>query len=466
MTQVFYYRIMFLDLDKKDRGKVAAIDDSTRSVTYGDICDFSQEFAKHLPERSLIFLLAENRIGSLLGYTAALSNRIVPLVISANTEEGLYNHLYELYQPEYLWMPESKAEGREIIFSAWGYCLVKTGNLPTPMYEELSLLLPTSGSTGSPKLVRHSYRNIEANADNVRRLFKLDGSEKAMAILPMHYTMGLSVIASHLLVGATLLLSGRSLLDKGFWATLKEATSFTGVPYSYEILTKMRFTRMDLPNLKVITQGGGKLTEAMWNTLAQYAQDKGKQFIATYGQSECTARMAYLPAEMALDKVCSIGIAEPGGQLSIVDDNGNETFEGEAQGEMVYRGENVTLGYATCREDLLKGDENHGIMHTGDLARRDADGCYYIIGRLKRFLKIFGLRIGLDEVERMIKAEYKTDCYCKGNDEKLLVLVTEPKLVDVLPAFIEEKTHLFHQKIEIKVVNEILRNEAGKVINQ
>lgn len=457
---------MFLDLDRKERQRIAAIDDSGRSITYGDICDFSKEFAKYLPTRSLIFLLAENRIGSLLGYTAALSNRIVPLVISANTEEGLYNHLYELYQPEYLWLPESKAEGGEIIFSTWEYCLVKTGNKPTPMYEELSLLLPTSGSTGSPKLVRHSYRNIEANADNVRRLFKLDGSEKAMAILPMHYTMGLSVIASHLLAGATLLLSGRSLLDKGFWAMLKEATSFTGVPYSFEILTKMRFTRMDLPNLKVITQGGGKLTEAMWNTLAQYAQDKDKQFIATYGQSECTARMAYLPAEMALDKICSIGVAEPGGQLSIIDDNGNETFEGEAQGEMVYRGENVTLGYATCREDLLKGDENYGVMHTGDLARRDADGCYFIIGRLKRFLKIYGLRIGLDEVERMIKTEYKTDCYCKGDDEKLIVLVTDVKLQNVLPSFIEEKTHLFHQRVEVLVVKEILRNEAGKVINQ
>ena len=457
---------MFLDLDGKERQRIAAIDNSGRSVTYGDICDFSKEFAKRLPSRSLIFLLAENRIGSLLGYTAALSYRIVPLVISANTEEGLYNHLYELYQPEYLWLPESKAEGKDIIFSAWEYCLVKTGNSSTPMYEELSLLLPTSGSTGSPKLVRHSYRNIEANAENVRRLFKLDGTEKAMAILPMHYTMGLSVIASHLLAGATLLLSDRSLLDKDFWAMLKEATSFTGVPYSYEILTKMRFTRMDLPNLKVITQGGGKLTEAMWNTLAQYAKDNGKQFIATYGQSECTARMAYLPAELALDKVCSIGIAEPGGKLSIIDESDNETFEGEAQGEMVYRGENVTLGYATCREDLLKDDENHGVMHTGDLARRDADGCYFIVGRLKRFLKIYGLRIGLDEVEHMIKTEYKTDCYCKGDDQKLIILVTDAKLQDVLPSFIEEKTHLFHQRVEVQVVNAIMRNETGKVINQ
>ena len=459
---------MFLDLDKKDREKVAVIDDRGRSITYGDICDFSQEFVKHLPHRTLIFILSENKIGSLLGYTASLTNKVVPLIFSAKTEEGLYTNLRDMYKPEYIWVPDEMVEqlGYEPIFSAWDYTLVKTGYPTVPLYEELSLLLPTSGSTGSPKLVRHSYRNIEANADNVRRLFKLDGTERAMAILPMHYTMGLSVIASHLLAGSTLLLSSRSLLDKGFWAMLKDATSFTGVPYSYEIMMKMRFTRMDLPNLKVITQGGGKLSEEMFQALAQYANEQGKQFIATYGQTECTARMAYLPSEFALTKTCSIGIAEPGGQLSIVDDNGVESFEGEAQGEMVYRGENVTLGYAICREDLLKSDENHGVMHTGDLARRDADGCYFIVGRKKRFLKIFGLRIGLDEVEQMIKAEYKVECYCKGDDEKLVVMVTDSRLKEELPTFIEEKTHLFHQRVEVQVVDTILRNEAGKVIDQ
>ena len=459
---------MFLDLDKKDRNKVAVIDDSGCSITYGDICDFSEEFAKHLPYRTLIIILSENKIGSILGYTASLSNRVVPLILSAKTEENLYSNLRDIYKPEYMWVPNEMVSklNYEPLFSAWDYTLVKTGFLSVSLNENLSLLLPTSGSTGSPKLVRHSYRNIEANADNVRRLFGLTEDEKAMAILPMHYTMGLSVIASHLLTGATLLLSGRSLLDKGFWTMLKEATSFTGVPYSYDILTKMRFTRMDLPNLRIITQGGGKLTPEMWNTLAQYAQDKGKKFIATYGQSECTARMAYLPADMALTKVCSIGIAEPGGQLSIIDSEGNETYEGDATGEMVYRGENVTLGYATCQEDLMKGDENHGVMHTGDLAHRDADGCYFIVGRMKRFLKIFGLRIGLDEVENLIKSEYKIDCYCKGNDEKLIVLVTDGTVIDKIPTFIEEKTHLFHQKIEVQLVDAILRNEAGKVINQ
>ena len=153
---------MFLDLDKKDRAAVAVIDDSGQSITYGDICDFSKKFHEYLPKRALIFILSENRIGSLLGYTSALSNRIVPLILSAKTEKGLYENLRDMYKPEYLWLPNEMVEemGYETIFSDFGYTLVKTGNPAAAMYEDLSLLLPTSGSTGSPKLVRHSYRNI------------------------------------------------------------------------------------------------------------------------------------------------------------------------------------------------------------------------------------------------------------------------------------------------------------------
>ena len=462
---------MFLDIDKKNPNKIAVIDDSGTELSYGMLCEYAEELNKALPYRTLVFILAENCIGSLIGYTSFLNNRVVPLIISNNTEQSLFDHLYKTYQPEYLWMPEKRLEDFSLqrsVYSAFGYCLVKTEFTTPKLYEDLSLLLPTSGSTGSPKLVRHSYRNIEANAENVKNLFGLTEDERAMASLPMHYTMGLSVIASHLKAGATVLLCGKSLLDKGFWSMLKEqhATSFTGVPYSYELLAKLRFFRMDLPDLKIVTQGGGKLTEEMWNQLVQYAKTKDKKFIATYGQSECTARMAYLPAELAEKKVCSIGIAEPGGQLSIIDNQGEETFEGEATGEMVYRGENVTLGYAKTREDLMKGDENHGVMHTGDIAHRDADGCYFIVGRMKRFLKIFGLRIGLDEIENLIRSHFDTDCYCSGTDEKLTVKITNQKIAEEIPTFIEEKTHLFHQKVEVVLVDKILRNESGKVINQ
>ena len=461
---------MFLNIDKKDPNTLAVIDDSGERLTYGDLCDKAKEFSEALPYRTLIFILAENCNGALLGYISALSNGVVPLIISNNTEQSLFDTLYGKYQPEFLSLPTNKIAGfnlKDTLYSTNGYSLVRTGFDTPNLYEDLSLLLPTSGSTGSPKLVRHSYRNIEANAENVMNLFGLTSSERAMAALPMHYTMGLSVIASHLYAGATLLLCGKSLLDPVFWNMLRDgATSFTGVPYSFELLAKLRFFRMNLPELKIITQGGGKLTEDMWLQLSSYAINNGKRFIATYGQSECTARMAYLPAELVSTKVCSIGIAEPGGQLSIIDNDGNETFEGEATGEMVYRGENVTLGYATSKEDLLKGDENHGIMHTGDLARRDADGCYFIVGRLKRFLKIFGLRIGLDEVENLIRGKYGTDCYCSGDDEYLLVKLTNASVANEIPAFIEEKTHLFYQRVKVEIVDKILRNEAGKVINQ
>lgn len=459
---------MFLGLEKQDGERLLATDDSGRRITYGETVDFVKRFASVLPRRTLAFVLSRNSIGSLLGYVSMLSNRVVPLMLSAQTDSGLLGRLRELYCPEYLWQPKdmSVCEGGSVVFSAWDYVLVKTGHTAPVLYKDLALLLPTSGSTGSPKLVRHSYRNIEANAENVKNLFGLTADERAMAVLPMHYTMGLSVIASHLKAGATLILSGRSLLDAVFWKMLKEehATSFTGVPYSYELLMKLRFTRMNLPDLKTITQGGGKLTPAMFAALADYAAKTNKRFIATYGQSECTARMAYLPAELAQTKTCSIGFAEPGGQLSIIDDKGNETFEGEAVGEMVYRGENVTLGYATCAEDLANGDENRGVMHTGDLARRDADGCYFIVGRLKRFLKIFGLRIGLDEIENLVKAEFGADCVSSGNDQRLVVAIAKRGVSEAVVDFVEQKTNLFRKCIQVNEVESITRNEAGKVI--
>ena len=219
---------------------------------------------------------------------------------------------------------------------------------------------------------------------------------------------------------------------------------------------------MRLPDMRIITQGGGKMTEEQFRLYAEYAKNNGKRFIPTYGQTEGTSRMAYLPHPLAQSKVCSIGIAVPNGKLSVIDDNGAEIMEPEAEGEMVYEGKNVTLGYATCGEDLIKGDENHGVLHTGDMVRRDADGCYFIIGRKKRFLKIYGLRIGLDEIETLVKERFKTDCVCMGNDELLKIVITAASGDDVV-RFIEEKTGLFHQCIKVIKLETIPHAESGKV---
>lgn len=459
---------MFLDLDLKEKSSIAAIDDGGRMITYGELCAFSKEFSSAIGRRTLIFVLSENAVGSLAGYVAALSSRIVPLLLSSNIDREQLARLINIYQPEYIWLPANLAGGfdHKPVFEKYGFSLLKTENKAYPLYGDLSLLLTTSGSTGSPKLVRHSYSNVEQNARNVAAFFDLNEQERPIAILPIQYTMGLSVVTSHLYAGSSILLMKQNLTDAGFWKFIKEekASSFTGVPYSYEVLQKLRFTRMDLPYLKLITQGGGKLREELFRELAKYAERTGKKFIATYGQTEGTARMAYLPAEMAAEKTGSIGGPIPNGQLSIVDNKGNEILEREATGQMVYRGPNVTLGYAFTAEDLIKGDENQGVLFTGDIARRDADGYYYIIGRMSRFLKLFGFRISLDESEQIIRSAFGIDCVCAGNDEKLQVYITDEHKTEAVKNLISEKTGLFHQAIEVIAVPEIPKNEAGKTV--
>ena len=206
-----------------------------------------------------------------------------------------------------------------------------------------------------------------------------------------------SILNIHLMVGATILLTDHGLMQKEFWRFLKEqaATSFGGVPYTYEMLDKLRFFRMDLPALRTMTQAGGKLLPELHKKFAEYALEKDKHFVVMYGQTEATARMGYLPYEQSLKKYGSMGIAIPGGQLWLRDVNGNRITEPDVAGELVYEGPNVTLGYAQCREDLIKGDERHGILETGDMAKCDTDGYFYIVGRKKRFLKVFGNRLHL-----------------------------------------------------------------------
>jgi acyl-coenzyme A synthetase/AMP-(fatty) acid ligase len=166
------------------------------------------------------------------------------------------------------------------------------------------------------------------------------------------------------------------------------------------------------------------MPKALNQKFVDYCKSTGKRWIATYGQSQGTARMAWLPTEWAESKMGSIGRAVPNGEMFLVDGEGNEITEPNVQGEMCYRGKNVTMGYARQREDLLLGDERNGFLRTGDLAYQDEDGCFYIVGRMGRFLKLFGMRIGLDECEQIIKAKFPIECACVGNDEKMIIYVS------------------------------------------
>lgn len=460
---------MILNLDRWPGKSIAAIDAHGNSLAYGELRDFSDKVGQLMPARSLFFLLVENNVGGIAWTIGNICAKNVPLILNAHLDKELYKSLFELYQPPYVCVPEGIAEKYpyEMVATYYGYTLMKTGNEACDLNEELSHLLPTSGSTGSPKLVRHKYDNIEAAALNISTFFELTDKDRPLMVLPLYYTMGLSMVFSHFYVGATVLITNQSMTDRGFWQFIKDqrATSFTGVPYSYEILNLMRFFRMNLPDLTLLTQGGGRMPKELNLKFAEFCRDNGKKWIATYGQSECTARMAWLPPKWAIEKVGSIGIAVPNAELSLIDMDGNPITAPNTEGEMCYRGKNVTMGYACSREDLLLGDERHGFIHTGDLAYFDEDGCYYIVGRMGRFLKLFGMRVGLDECERIVKGRFPgLESACVGTDEKMLVYLTDEKLKEAVKEELVSRLKLVATSFEVRIINEIPKNEAGKVL--
>lgn len=450
--------------------KFALHDEFGNEMTYSQLNANAHVVADAVGRRCLVFALCRNEIGSVLGYTAFVNNGIVPVMINSHLEVGLLGTLLETYSPSFIWLPTDQVgefPKMESVYNAYDYTLLKTGfEKEYPLNDELALLITTSGSTGSPKLVRQSYTNLLDNAQSIAEYLKLDDTERPITTLPMNYVYGLSIINSHFLVGATLLLTDKGFMQKEFWNFFKEAeaTSFGGVPYTYEMLDKLRFYRMKLPSLRTMTQAGGKITPELHEKFAAYAAEQGKNFVVMYGAAEATSRMGYLLPEKAMEKKGSMGIPIPGGKFILIGDDGNEVKTPRTTGELVYEGKNVTLGYAEKGEDLILGDERHGRLETGDMAQFDEDGFYYIVGRKKRFLKIYGNRVNLDEIDRLIKGEFEIEVASSGVDDHLYIFVTDEKMAERVRGFVIEKTKLNPAAFKAIVIDEIPKNDSGKTL--
>lgn len=449
---------------------VALIDEYGNKLSYGLLRSKSDEIARAIDQRCMVFCLCRNEIGSILGYVSFINHNIVPVLLNAQMEDELLHKLLDLYQPQFLWVPKKQAyqfKFAEELYETYEYVLLKTGyHKVYSLYEELALLLTTSGSTGSPKFVRQSYMNVLDNAKSIKQYLELSEVERPITTLPMNYTYGLSIINSHFLAGACILVTDKGIMQKEFWEFFKteKATSFGGVPYTYEMLDHLRFYKMSLPSLRTMTQAGGKLLPELHEKFARYSEEQGKRFVVMYGQCEATARMGYLPPSDAVRKKGSMGIAIPGGKFYLIDANGNEIGEENITGELVYEGKNVTLGYAECGDDLALGDERHGILETGDMAKFDEEGFYYIVGRKKRFLKIFGNRVNLDEVDCLIKAEFDIEVASSGVDDHIYIFILEQKYVECVRKFIIRKTKLPPAAFMVIVLDEIPKSDSGKIL--
>ena len=414
---------MVFDIDKYG-SRLAIIADDGRKLTYAELGELVAAKAKSLQRGVLHFCMCKNTIESIVEYLACLEAGAPVVMLDATKDAETIENLRQIYQLGI-----------------------------TKCHPDLAVCLTTSGSTGSPKLVRLTLRNIIANAESIAQYLRIDANERPITMLPIYYSYGLSIINSHLLKGATILLTDKSYAQREFWNFLREneATSMSGVPYTWEMLRRLRFMRMDLPSVRTMTQAGGKLNAEIALEYIRWAKSVGKQFIVMYGQTEATARMSYLPWERAEEKYASIGVAIPGGTFSLAED-----------GELIYQGENVSLGYAECAEDLMKGDENYGVLHTGDMARVDEDGFYYITGRKKRFVKVWGNRCNLDQVEQLVKPITMT-CACAGVDDHITVFVTKDGLEKEIKDLLASKTGLNPIAFAVKVIDAIPVKDSGKI---
>jgi len=377
------------------------------ALTYRELARRADEIATRLGSvRRLVLVAAGNDVATVAGYLGAL--RAGHVVLLAPRDTGAIDTLTRAYAPDVI------LDGTSVV--------ERHPTTAHTLHPELALLLSTSGSTGSPKLVRLSHENLQSNAEAIATYLGIRPDDRAATTLPLHYCYGLSVLHSHLLRGAALILTCLSVADPAFWALFRRerGTTFAGVPYTFDLLDRVGFAALDLPDLRYVTQAGGRLDPERVRRYAELGRARGWDLVVMYGQTEATARMAYLPPELATTAPDAVGIPIPGGSFRLAPAAG----AGPDEGELVYRGPNVMLGYAERPDDLGRGRDIDE-LHTGDLARLGADGLYRIVGRRNRFLKLFGLRVDLERVESRL-AEHGVTAYCAGDDRVLVVAVEDP----------------------------------------
>jgi|688.fasta_scaffold13632_10 acyl-coenzyme A synthetase/AMP-(fatty) acid ligase len=285
------------------------------------------------------------------------------------------------------------------------------------------IYLPTSGSTGSAKMVRLPVSAISANAKSISKALGITNSQIAPLNLPLFYSYGVSILNSHLVEGACLALPGQNFMEAEFWKRFDMwgCTSLAGVPISYEMLKRLKFNPKDHPSLAYMTQAGGKLPLELQVHFHELMDEAGGRFIVMYGQTEAGARMAVLPHEEFINKKGSVGYAIPGGHFKILNDENLEVSTNTV-GQIMYSGPNVMHGYSEIATDDEYGDTSSGTLATGDLGFLDDDDCLWVTGRSKRIAKIFGIRVNLDDVEQMAFSRGYVTAALSGEDRLVLVV--------------------------------------------
>ncbi len=421
------------------------VDSDGKSFSYNEVDVLVSAYASGLRNaRGLLILGCRNDIPTVVAYLGALRANC-PVMVVDGSRDDVIEKLAKTFKPRY-------------VQHAGGAPPVIRGDAETNIHPELALLLLTSGSTGASKAVRLSCANAVSNARSIAEYLQLAPDERAALTLPLHYSYGLSVLNSHLSIGASIWLADATVTDDAFWQDFKRlgCTSFPGVPHTYQMLERNGFSSEDFSNLRYATQAGGHLSADLVSYFGQMARRDGWRFYVMYGQTEASPRMSYVPPDLVLKYPDAIGVAIPGGEFRLERDDALP----DGAAELVYSGPNVMMGYAESHEDLLLGSGPNE-LRTGDLAVQNSHGLFKIVGRRSRFIKPFGLRISLDEVERWF-AGHSIVVAAVGNDTKLAIY-SESELDGNFTVELAAWLKLPPSSVLVRQITTIPRSASGKV---
>lgn len=456
---------MFFDRKTSYDDRLALIDQSGESMTYGDMYCYSQKLSEVLSSRSVVLFLCDYSIETVCLYFNMLQIGMVPLLVSKNADKDYIASLDRDYRPRYIWFSHEREDiravykSKKVVFEQKQHFLYEINSVKYDLYPELALLLVTSGSTGSSKVVRLSYKNIVENASLTKEAFDYSSYDRGITILPMHHCYGLNLIHTCWDAGACVCLYEGTIIDPKFIRFVEKVSPTITyiVPYSIELLRYIDFKKM-AHYVKKVVIAGEKMDNSQAGFIRESAYKEKIQLIYAYGQTEGTSILSSCDGKQVNDTRC-IGKALSG--LKTYISNPNK----EGIGDLYFEGESVSLGYANNYIDLAKGDELNGKLNTGDIARIDSEGFIYLYGRKKRIVKILGERVSLDDLEALLGMEYRNcEFVCIGKTNGVCILYMGEELdADKVKDYLFMKAHIYKNAINVNKIDIIPRNNSGKI---
>ena len=439
--------------------------DGIISATFGETYDAIKSQSGFKSGQLALVLVSEGLDG-ILAYLSCVLHGVVPIVLPENLGAKIICDFINLYEPEILIAKEkdcfSEIDG--YTFSTnfiLGRQLI-VGNLCSSIHqpiEEISLLLPTSGSTGDPKLVKLSEKNISSNSLSICKSLGLTANDSVPITLPISYSFGISVINTHIHAGSKFICSDASILERSFWEAFSQcdARCIYGVPYHFVTMKKLKIFSKFSSNFRFLAQAGGNLNEDVKKWFMIEGEKYSKQFYVMYGQTECSPRISCFDLISQPSKIKSAGIP--------IDCCSVELREviGGTENEICILGDSTFEGYANDRSEMYQRSARTGIHRTGDLGFIDADGYLYITGRVNRYAKLNGYRINLDRVEILLSDNVEDVAVLSDDTILKIYYVGTSNLRGIMTEFLVRNLKIPASSLKFYNVLNILRTSNGKI---